>query len=91
MQVTNEMKWLFPSPNELFPFGQVQPKPKRPRATITARGLKTSAAAEYLGISPWKLRQLVYTKQIPVVRGRHWVFDVRDLDLYLERTKKRGA
>ena len=69
-----------------------QPKPTKQRQRSGyARGLKTSAAAEYLGVSGWKLRQLVYTKEIPVIRGRHFVFDVKDLDAYIERTKQKGA
>jgi len=95
MPITNpQLKWLFPDVDSLYPFGQLQRqerKGKRQRQISSARGLKTSAAAEYLGISPWSIRQLVYRREIPVIRGRHWLFDVRDLDAYLEHSKTKGA
>jgi len=72
---------------EVFPIGREQRKSKRQRQTSNARGLKTSAAAAYLGISPWSLRQLVYRREIPVIRGRHWLFDRNDLDRFIEQSK----
>ena len=55
------------------------------------RNLKTQQAAEYLGISQWKLRNLVQSGQIPCIFGdgtSPWLFDKRDLDSWIDRTKK---
>jgi len=55
------------------------------------RLLRLRAAAEYLSLSPWKLRRLVREGRIPVIQdgeGSPFLLDVRDLDGYVERNKR---
>lgn len=55
------------------------------------RLLKLKAAAEYLSLSPWKIRNLVHKGLLPVVQdteGAPFLLDVRDLDGYIERNKR---
>jgi excisionase family DNA binding protein len=60
----------------------------------TLRGrrlLRLKAAAEYLSISPWKVRGLIQAGRLPVVQdgeGSPFLLDVRDLDGYVERNKR---
>jgi excisionase family DNA binding protein len=54
------------------------------------RLLKTRQAARYLGISPWKLRNLVQNGEIRYIPGEStspWLFDIHDLDAFIERAK----
>jgi excisionase family DNA binding protein len=58
---------------------------------ITPRILKTRDAARYLGVSAWKLRNLVQGGEIPCILGdgtSPWLFDIRDLDNWIERNKR---
>ena len=52
------------------------------------RLLKTKQAAEYIAVSPWKLRELVHEEKIPFVAldddEAVWRFDVRDLDRFID-------
>jgi excisionase family DNA binding protein len=62
-----------------------------PNAIPTRRLLRTKQAAEYLNLSPWKLRQLIAYGQLPVVQaeeGSPFLLDIRDLDGYIERNKR---
>jgi excisionase family DNA binding protein len=55
------------------------------------RLLRLKAAAEYLSLSPWKLRRLIQEGKLPVVQdgdGSPFLLDVRDLDGYVERNKR---
>jgi excisionase family DNA binding protein len=55
------------------------------------RLLRVKAAADYLSVSPWKLRQLIQCGRLPVVQdsdGSPFLLDVRDLDGYVERSKR---
>jgi excisionase family DNA binding protein len=55
------------------------------------RLLRTRDAAEYLSLSPWKVRRLIQDGRLPVVQdgeGAPFLLDVRDLDGYIERNKK---
>ena len=57
------------------------------------RLLRTKQAAEYLNLSPWKLRRLIAYGQLPVVQadeGAPFLLDIRDLDGYIERHKRTG-
>jgi excisionase family DNA binding protein len=57
----------------------------------TKRLLRVKAAADYLSVSPWKLRQLIQCGRLPVVQdgdGSPFLLDVRDLDGYVERSKR---
>jgi excisionase family DNA binding protein len=61
-------------------------------AKVEARLLDVPAAAVYLGISPWYVRQLQWGKKVPVVRiGSKVLFDRKDLDAYVERAKLGAA
>jgi len=63
---------------------------RRPPA-IHPRLLRTSAAAEYLSVSPWKLRRLVHDAELPVIEGgggANWLFDRMDLDHWIEKRKQ---
>ena len=65
-----------------------------PELLIRPRLLRTKAAARYLGISPAQLRNLAVDGLIPVIRngeGEHapFLFDVRDLDTYIDSAKVR--
>ena len=55
------------------------------------RLLRTKEAAEYLSLSPWKLRRLIKEGRLPVVQdadGSPFLLDLRDLDSYIERNKR---
>jgi excisionase family DNA binding protein len=62
------------------------------RTTAPSRRLlRTKEAAEYLSVSPWKLRKLVQDGLLPIVQdsdGAAWRVDVRDLDGFIERNKR---
>jgi hypothetical protein len=58
---------------------------------ITPRLLKTRDAARYLGISAWKLRNLVQSGEIACILGdgtSPWLFDWEDLNLWIQRRKQ---
>ncbi len=62
-----------------------------PNAIPTRRLLRTKQAAEYLNLSPWKLRHLIAYGHLPVVQteeGAPFLLDIRDLDGYIERNKR---
>lgn len=65
-----------------------------PKPISTARSkrlLRTREAAEYLSLSPWKVRRLIQDGRLPVVQdgeGAPFLLDVRDLDEYIERNKR---
>jgi excisionase family DNA binding protein len=55
------------------------------------RLLRVREAAEYVSVSPWKLRRLVQDGLLPIVQDRDggaWRVDVRDLDSFIERHKR---
>jgi excisionase family DNA binding protein len=54
--------------------------------------LKTNEAAAYLGVSPWKLRNLVQAGEISYIAGdgtSPWLFDKQELDHWVETRKQR--
>ena len=54
------------------------------------RLFRLKMAAEYLSVSPWKLRRLISDGKLPVVQdgeGGPFLLDVRDLDGFVERNK----
>ena len=58
------------------------------------RLLRLKPAAAYLSVSTGYLRRLIQRGELEVIRmddGGHapWLVDVRDLDLWIERTKSR--
>ena len=60
-------------------------------AQIRPRLLKTKTAATYIGRSPSKLRQMALGGEIPYIPGdgstSPWLFDTKDLDAWVERSK----
>ncbi len=57
--------------------------------TNARRLLSVKEAAAYLGISPWTMRGLGWNGEIPEVKiGRRRLFDRRDLDAFVERSKR---
>ena len=55
------------------------------------RLLRLREAAQYLSLSPWKLRIIVQSGQLPIVKygeNAPWLLDVRDLDGWVERNKQ---
>ena len=55
--------------------------------SIAPRLLKTKEAARYLGRSEWSFRPMVQNGELPMV-GR-WMFDIKDLDEWIMRNKRR--
>lgn len=56
-----------------------------------ARLLTLPQATAYIGLSAWKLRQLVHNGQLPIVElnaGEKWWLDRKDLDALIERSKR---
>jgi len=56
------------------------------------RLLRIDAASKYVGIGQAKLRALAQSGELPIIRlddSGHspWLFDVRDLDHWIERSK----
>jgi len=69
--------------------GSSQPAITKP--SLAKRLLRVREAAEYLSISPWKLRRLIQDGLLPIVQaseGGAWRVDVRDLDVFIERNKR---
>jgi hypothetical protein len=63
------------------------------RDNSARRLLRLRPASEYLSISAAKLREIVQREGLPVIRlaeNGHapWLLDVRDLDAWVERTKR---
>jgi len=70
---------------------RARPKSKK-SDSVEPRVLKTNDAAVYLGISPWKLRNLVQSGEISYIAGdgtSPWLFDRQDLDRWIETRKQR--
>lgn len=73
-----------------YPCAEIEKK--CPDLALRPRLLRTKAAARYLGMSPAQIRNLAVYGLIPVIRngeGEHapFLFDVRDLDKYIESAK----
>jgi hypothetical protein len=59
---------------------------------IPKRLLRTKDAALYLGMSPGKLRRLTQSGELPVIQHDErapWLYDLRDLDDHIEKSKHR--
>ena len=56
------------------------------------RLLTVQAAAEYLGVTVWFIRNLGWNKALPVIKlGNRWLFDRADLDAYVDRVKAEAV
>ena len=66
---------------------------RKPRArkshAIEPRLLSTKQAAQYIGISEWKLRQMVHAGEIEVIAGKYWRFDRQSLDRWIELNREK--
>jgi excisionase family DNA binding protein len=57
---------------------------------VRPRLLSLKKAAEYLGVSEWGMRTIIWNGDIPSVRypgGRKFYIDVKDLDAFVEANK----
>ncbi len=63
---------------------------RKKKAPPGQRMLRVREAAEYLGSSPWKVRQLIANRRIPFLQDGDGPFllDIRDLDGFIERSKR---
>jgi excisionase family DNA binding protein len=70
----------------------IVPAPAKPiKPSFAKRLLRVREAAEYLSLSPWKLRRLIQDGRLPIVQaseGGAWRVDVRDLDAFIEQNKR---
>lgn len=54
------------------------------------RLMRLREAAQYLCLSPWKLRHIIQSGRLPIVQygeNAPWLLDVRDLDEWVDRNK----
>jgi excisionase family DNA binding protein len=66
--------------------------PATPASRITPRLLRITDAADYLSCTYGFVETLMREKTIPVVvLGKRHLFDVRDLDAYVEQMKETAA
>ena len=73
---------------------QANPSLGERKRELTRRLLRTREAAYYLGSSMWKIRRLVQDGLLPYVSdsdGGRWLFDVKDLDEYIDANKHTGS
>ena len=57
---------------------------ERPRKRLYA----IHEAAEYLGRTPWAVREMIWKGKLPAVRdGRRILLDINDLDQWIEANK----
>jgi len=62
-----------------------------PRATNPKRLMRLKEAANYVSLSPGKLRAIIQRDEIRIVRyGEHapWLIDIRDLDAWIDQHKE---
>jgi excisionase family DNA binding protein len=72
---------------------QANPSIGERKTELTRRLLRTREAAYYLGSSMWKIRRLVQDGLLPYISdsdGGRWLFDVKDLDAYIDTNKHLG-
>jgi excisionase family DNA binding protein len=66
----------------------------RVRSNIPRRLLRTKEAALYLGMSPGKVRRLAQSGEVAIIQhDEHspWLYDLHDLDAYIEKSEHRLA
>lgn len=71
---------------------------KKPAKGISSRMdqrlLTLKQAAEYLGLTPWAMKERVWNGDIPVIRfpkGRKMYIDVQDIEGFIRANKERIA
>ena len=58
---------------------------------ILKRLYSAKQAGRYMGVSEWTIRHLNWSGKLPCVRqGRRVLFDVYDLNQYIENNKQEG-
>ncbi len=73
-----------------FSISQTEAREIKAARQLSRRLLRLKPAAEYLSLSPGKLRALIQASEIPLVKygeNAPWLIDVRDLDSWIERSK----
>ena len=56
---------------------------------VVKRLYSAREAARYLGVSQWAVRHLQWSDKLPYVRqGRRVLFDIHDMDKYIENNKR---
>ena len=76
--------------SNVFERPKVEAKARQNKPGYGRRLMRVREAAEYLGSSPWRVRQLIANRRIPFVQdgdGPFWL-DIRDLDSFIERSKR---
>jgi excisionase family DNA binding protein len=74
------LQWFTPASAENMT--KAEPRPRRL--------LRLRDAAQYLSLSPWKLRHIIQSGQLPIIKygeNAPWLLDLRDLDGWIERNK----
>ena len=73
---------------------QANPSIGERKKGLQRRLMRTREAAFYLGSSMWKIRRLVQEGLLSYVsdcEGGRWLFDVKDLDAYIDTNKHSGG
>ena len=55
------------------------------------RLMRIREAAHYLCLSPWKLRHIIQSGELPIIKYNEnapWLLDLRDLDTWVDRNKR---
>jgi excisionase family DNA binding protein len=76
--------------NMELPESQSKNRAQRINNRVLPRLLPLKKAAEYLGVSEWGMRTIIWNGDIPSVRypgGRKFYIDVKDLDAFVEANK----
>ena len=61
-----------------------------PRTVVQRRLLPIKDAADYMGFSPWTVREIIWTGEIPYIKvGPKYFLDVVDMDKWIEKIKTR--
>jgi len=61
-------------------------------AASIRRLISIQEASEYLAVSGWTVRRMIWNGELPHVRrGRRILLDLRDLDSWIEREKVCGV
>lgn len=65
-------------------------KGNKANSVLKKRLFSIPEAAEYLALSPWTIRELIWKGALPKVQpNRRILLDIRDLDTFIERNKIR--
>jgi excisionase family DNA binding protein len=62
---------------------------QRALTDLPPRGFRIVGAANYMGVTPWYVEEIIRSKQLPALKlGRHYTILREDMDAFLDR--KRG-